>query len=79
MYPHLRRLDLTINHHLYVVLVLGYGHRWAAITITTVPRMIGQTPSEFLRLSVCQGDKDWILGFPWEHTHPQQDDSHGKS
>jgi hypothetical protein len=21
----------------------------------------------------------WILGFPWEHTHPQQDDSHGKS
>jgi hypothetical protein len=52
VYPHLRRLDLTINHHLYVVLVLGYGHRWAAITITTVPRMIGQTPSEFLRLSV---------------------------
>jgi hypothetical protein len=26
-----------------------------------------------------QGRKDCILGSPWEHTHPQQDDSHGKS
>jgi hypothetical protein len=26
-----------------------------------------------------QGDSYWILGFPWEHTHPQHDDSHGKS
>jgi hypothetical protein len=23
--------------------------------------------------------RDWILGFSWEHPHPQQDDYHGKS
>eukprot|EP01047_Picozoa_sp_COSAG01_P055130 COSAG01_NODE_6103_length_3849_cov_7.994400_5_plen_53_part_00 len=34
-----------------------------------------------LYCSDCEwlGYPNWIYRFPWEHPHPQQDDSYGKS